>query len=189
MHLNNLKKFYFIDEFDKDHLKNLDSNTAIIYRNYKDKYKENLIFEIKKFCISKNLKFFLANDVNLAIKLRLDGVYIPAFYKRIDVIKSKLHKMILLGSAHNLREINEKKKQGIDLIFLAPIFKVKKKNTHLGVIKFNNLSKLNNYKSVALGGINKRNINNIKSLNCYGIASISYIKDKLKKINESNRSA
>ena len=93
--------------------------------------------------------------------------------------------MTLLGSAHNLREINEKK-QGIDLIFLAPIFKVKKKNTHLGVIKFNNLSKLNNYKSVALGGINKRNINNIKSLNCYGIASISYIKDNLKKINESN---
>ena len=176
MHLNNLKKFYFIDEFDKDHLKNLDDNTAIIYRNYKDKYKENVILEIKKFCISKNLKFFLANNVNLAIKL-------------IDVIKSKLHKMILLGSAHNLREINEKKKQCIDLIFLAPIFKVKKKNTHLGVIKFNNLSKLNNYKSVALGGINKRNINNIKSLNCYGIASISYIKDKLKKINESNRSA
>ena len=34
--------------------------------------------------------------------------------------------MTLLGSAHNLREINEKKKQGIDLIFLAPIFKVKK---------------------------------------------------------------
>ena len=68
------------------------------------------------------------------------------------------------------------------MIFLAPIFKVKKKNTHLGVIKFNNLSKLNNYKSVALGGINKRNINNIKSLNCYGIASISYIKDNLKKL-------
>ena len=183
MHLNNLKKFYFIDEFNKDHLKNLDNNTAIIYRNYTKKYDEILIFKIKKFCKSKNLKFFLANDVNLAIKLRLDGIYIPAFNKRINIIKSKLHNLMCLGSAHNIKEINEKKRQGVDLIFLAPIFKVKKKNNYLGIIKFNNLSNINKCGFVALGGINKRNINNIKLLNCYGIASISYIKEKL---NESN---
>ena len=181
MHLNNLKKFYFIDEFNKDHLKNLDNNTAIIYRNYTKKYDEILIFKIKKFCKSKNLKFFLANDVNLAIKLRLDGIYIPAFNKRINIIKSKLHNLMCLGSAHNIKEINEKKRQGVDLIFLAPIFKVKKKNNYLGIIKFNNLSNINKCGFVALGGINKRNINNIKLLNCYGIASISYIKDKLNK--------
>ncbi len=182
MHLNNLKKFYFIDEFNKDHLKNLDNNTAIIYRNYTKKYDENLIFKIKKFCKSKNLKFFLANDVNLAIKLRLDGIYIPAFNKRINIIKSKLHNLMCLGSAHNIKEINEKKRQGVDLIFLAPIFKVKKKNNFLGIIKFNNLSNINKCGFVALGGINKRNINNIKLLNCYGIASISYIKDQLNRI-------
>ena len=88
-----------------------------------------------------------------------------------------------LGSAHNIKEINEKKRQGVDLIFLAPIFKVKKKNNYLGVVKFNNLSNINKCRFVALGGINKSNINNIKLLNCYGIASISYIKEKL---NESN---
>ena len=183
MHLNNLKKFYFIDEFNKDHLKNLDNNTAIIYRNYTKKYDENLISKIKKFCKSKNLKFFLANNVNLAIKLRLDGIYIPAFNKRINVLKYKMYGLTCLGSAHNIKEINEKKKQGVNLIFLAPVFKVKKKNSHLGVMKFNNLSNINKCEFVALGGINKRNINNIKLLNCYGIASISYIKEKL---NESN---
>ena len=183
MHLNNLKKFYFIDEFNKDHLKNLDNNTAIIYRNYTKKYDESLIFKIKKFCKSKNLKLFLANDINLAIKLRLDGIYVPAFNKKINIIKAKLHDLMCLGSAHNIKEINEKKRQGVDLIFLAPIFKVKKKNNHLGIIKFNNLSNINKCGFVALGGINKRNINNIKLLNCYGIASISYIKEKL---NESN---
>ena len=181
MHLNNLKKFYFIDEFNKDHLKNLDNNTAIIYRNYTKKYDEILIFKIKKFCKSKNLKFFLANDIDLAIKLRLDGIYTPAFNKKISIIKSKIHNLMSLGSAHNIKEINEKKRQGVDLIFLAPIFKVKKKNNYLGIIKFNNLSNINKCGFVALGGINKRNINNIKLLNCYGIASISYIKDKLNK--------
>ena len=183
MHFKNLKKFYFIDEFNKDHLKNLNKNTALIYRNYKIKYEESLISEIKKFCKRKKIKFFLSNDVKLAIKLRLDGVYVPSFNKKLNFINAKLHKLTLLGSAHNLREMYEKKKQMIDFIFLAPVFKVKKKNSHLGVIKFNNLSKLNNYNSVALGGINHKNINNIKLLNCYGIGSISYIRDGLENKN------
>ncbi len=180
MHLNNFRIFYFINDFNKDHLKNLNSNISVIYRNYKGKYDENLIYRINKFCKSKNIKFFLANNINLAIKLRLDGVYVPSFNKKIDVIKAKIKNLILLGSAHNIKEINEKKKQGIDLIFLTPIFSVKKRSSYLGTIKFNNFSKLINYKSVALGGINSKNINKIKLLNCYGIGSISYIKDNLK---------
>ena len=180
MHLNNFKIFYFIDDFNKDHLKNLNSNISLIYRNYNQKYDEDLIYRINKFCKSKNIKFFLANDIDLAIKLRLNGVYIPSFNKKINVIKAKIKNLILLGSAHNIKEIIEKKKQGVDLIFLTPIFKVKKRNSHLGAIKFNNFSKLNSYKSVALGGISSKNINKIKLLNCYGIGSISYIKNTLK---------
>ena len=106
----------------------------------------------------------------------------PSFDKSLNAYKAKSKGLIILGSAHNIKELNEKKKQGVDLIFIAPIFKVKKKNSWLGVIKFNNLSKLNNYNSVALGGINSKNIRKIKILTCNGIGSISYIK----KFNESN---
>lgn len=187
MHINNLKKFYFIDEFDKDHLKNLNNSTAIIYRNYNIRYKESEIQKINNFCKSKWLEFFLSNDVELAIKLRLTGVYIPSFNKSLNVLKAKLNNLTLLGSAHNIKEINEKKRQRIDFIFLAPIFKVKKRETNLGIIKFNILSKLNGFKSIALGGINFKNINKIKILNCKGFASISYIKESLIKLNESNR--
>ena len=85
--------------------------------------------------------------------------------------------MTLLGSAHNLKEINQKKRQGIDIIFIAPTFKVNKSNNFLGVTKFNILANLLNGKTIALGGINKNNIKKIKMLNCYGYASISYIKE------------
>jgi thiamine-phosphate pyrophosphorylase len=187
MHKNNLKKFYFIDQFNKDHLKNLNNNTAVIYRNYNIKYKESEIQKISNFCKSKRLKFFLSNDVKLAIKLRLNGVYIPSFNKSLNVLKAKLNNLTLLGSAHNIKEINEKKRQKVDFIFLTPIFKVKKRETNLGIIRFNILSKLNGFKSVALGGINFKNINKIKILNCYGFGSISYIKESLIKLNESNR--
>ena len=85
--------------------------------------------------------------------------------------------MLLLGSAHTLKEINQKKNQGIDIIFLTPIFQVTKSNKFLGVTRFNTFSNLLNGRTIALGGINKNNIKKIKMLNCYGFASISYIKE------------
>ena len=180
IHNKRLKKFYFIDDFNKDHIRSLNKNISIIYRNYTKKYNQEKIIEIKKFCKNIKKEFFLANDVNLTNKLNLDGAYIPAFNNSLSVYKLKNKNMILLGSAHNLKEVNQKKKQGIDIIFLAPTFKVNKSNSFLGVIKFNILANLLNGKAIALGGINKNNIKKIKMLNCYGFASISYIKEHSK---------
>ena len=180
IHNKTLKNFYFIDDFNKDHIRSLNKNISIIYRNYSEKYDQEKIFKIKKFCKNLKKKFFLANDIRLANKLNLDGIYIPAFNNCLSVYKLKNKNMILLGSAHNLKEVNQKKKQGIDIIFLAPTFKVNKSNSFLGVIKFNILANLLNGKAIALGGINKNNIKKIKMLNCYGFASISYIKEHSK---------
>jgi len=82
-----------------------------------------------------------------------------------------------LGSAHNIKEINQKIMQKIDYLFISPIFKTKMKNKYLGLIKFNILSNLFSKNIVALGGINKKNINIIKNKKNYSFASISYIKN------------
>ena len=177
IHNKGLKKFYFIDDFNKDHIRSLNKNISIIYRNYTKKYNQEKIIEIKKFCKNIKKEFFLANDVNLTNKLNLDGAYIPAFNNSLSVYKLKNKNMTLLGSAHNLKEINQKKRQGIDIIFITPTFKVNKSNNFLGVTKFNILANLLNGKTIALGGININNIKKIKMLNCYGYASISYIKE------------
>ena len=177
IHNRELKNYYFIDDFNKDHIRSLNKNISIIYRNYSEKYNQEKILEIKKFCKKINKKFFLANDVNLTDKLNLDGAYIPAFNNSLSVNKLKNKNMLLLGSAHTLKEINQKKNQGIDIIFLTPIFQVTKSNKFLDVTRFNTFSNLLNGKTIALGGINKNNIKKIKMLNCYGFASISYIKE------------
>ena len=135
IHINALQRFYFIDDFNRDHLIKIDSNIIIIYRNYKEKNNEKKIFEIKKFCKKIGKKFFLANNVNLTIKLRLDGAYIPSFNKDISVKKLRNKGIPILGSAHNLKEINEKIKQGVQIIFLSPLFKVEKTNKFLNIIK------------------------------------------------------
>ena len=177
IHNRELKNYYFIDDFNKDHIRSLNKNISIIYRNYSEKYNQEKILEIKKFCKKINKKFFLANDVNLTDKLNLDGAYIPAFNNSLSVYKLKNKNMLLLGSAHNLKEICQKKKQGINVIFLSPTFKVSKSNNFLGVAKFNLLSSFVGGKTIALGGVNKNSIKQIKMLNCYGFASISYIKE------------
>ena len=173
--------FYFIDEFKKKHLINLDKNISIIYRNYNKIYSENEVLEIKKFCLSTNRKLFISNNVYLANKFHLDGIYLPSFNKNFSILGKIDKRLKIIGSAHNYREITIKKKQRVDLIFISPIFKVKKKSEFLDVHKFNTLSKIAKKKIIALGGIKKENIKRIKMVHCSGFAGISYFNGKIKK--------
>jgi len=176
---NNLPKYYhFISKFEKDDIKNLNKNIAIIYRNYNQKIDINLIKSIKNFLKKKKTKFFLANNLKIAIKLNLDGVYIPSFNKSLKInLYSKKKNFIILGSAHNFKEIKIKEKQGAVAIFLAPIFKTNKTKKLLGNLRFNMLTKITNKKLIALGGINQKNIQKLRILKAYGFASISFLKN------------
>ena len=157
---------------------NLDKNISIIFRNYNKSYDENEVLKIKKFCLSSNRSFFISNNLHLANKLNLDGIYIPSFNKDFSVLKKKDKRLKVIGSAHNFKEILIKKKQKVDLLFISPIFKMEKTKNFLDIYKFNILSKFINKKVIALGGINKKNIKNIKIVNCHGFAGISYFKKK-----------
>jgi thiamine-phosphate pyrophosphorylase len=173
--------FYFIDDFDKDHIKNLPRNIAIIYRNYNQKHNEQDILSMKKYCIAIRKKFYLANNIQLAEKLSLDGAYIPSFNKNLIITRFKTKNFTLLGSAHNIKEINQKIRQKVDYLFISPIFKITKKKKFLGIVRFNILSQKFNRNIVALGGINKDNLKMIKNIKNYSFASISYIKNIIKR--------
>jgi thiamine-phosphate pyrophosphorylase len=107
--------FYFIKELDKYHINKLPKNIAIIYRDYSQKYDEKKILQIKKFCKLNRRKFYLANDLALVKKLNLDGAYIPSFNTDINVIGLKTRNMTIIGSAHNIREINQKKNRELTI--------------------------------------------------------------------------
>ena len=133
MHNNIPKLFQFIESFETNLIKNRTKNLGIIYRNYSNKINDlsNLV-KFKKFCEKNKIKLYLANNINLAIKLMLSGVYLPAFNKKNIIKKSKLRKNFqILGSAHNIIEINRKIEQGCEIIFLASLFKTKKSKNYL----------------------------------------------------------
>ena len=178
MHKIYPKYFYFIDKLNIEDIKNLNKKYAIIYRNYDQKPNIEEIIKFKKFCKKKKIKLLISNYLDLAIKHKLDGFYIPSFNKNFFLKKNCYPKnFILAGSAHNTKEIRIKEKQNVDLIFLSPIFKTHKKNDFLGIIKFKNLSNFSKKPIIALGGLNNKNIKKLKMTNSIGIAGISHVKE------------
>ena len=78
--------YYFIDKYNIEELTNLEKNINLIFRNYKEVLKIDIIKSIKKFCKNSKRNFFLSNNIKLALKLGLDGVYIPSFNKKMIII-------------------------------------------------------------------------------------------------------
>ena len=101
----------------------------------------------------------------------------PSFNKSLKhKIYSLKKNFQIIGSAHNIKEIKEKEKQGADIIFLASLFK--KKQSLLGVSRFNLLSKETKKKIVALGGISEKKLNKLRLLKIFGFAGINYFEQK-----------
>ena len=169
-----IKKYYFINKFDTNNIDKQDKQTTIIYRNYSTKIlDQSLILKIKKYCKKKSIKFLLANSVGLAIKLDLDGAYIPSFNKSTKHLAFSLKKKFsIIGSAHNIKEIRNKEIQKVDKIVLSSLFK--KNANYLGINRFKLVSKFTKKKIVVLGGINKNNLNKLRLLNISEFAGISY---------------
>ncbi len=175
-------KYFLIIENIKDiDLKNIKIRNKffIIYRNNK---KVNELDELLRFrlkCKSKAVKFYVANDIKLAIALHSDGIYLSSFNKKLKFLNYKKINFEIIGSAHNFKEISFKIKQGCTSILLSKLFLVNydKKSPYLGVIKFNNFSRISK-KLIPLGGIKIHNLNNLNNIICEGFALLSEIKKK-----------
>ena len=169
-----MRKYYFINKFDTNIIDKQDKQTTIIYRNYSSKSTDQtLILKIKRYCQKKSIKFYLSNNIKLAIKLDLDGAYIPAFNSSLKHLAFSFKKNFkIIGSAHNLKEIRKKENQNVEKIFLSSLFKTNK--NYLGMNKFRLLSNLTDKKVVVLGGISKVNLKKLKLLNLLEFAGISY---------------
>ena len=177
MHNKFLNKYYFINKFDQSHIDKLDKGVTVIFRNYKYKIDQNLILRIKNYCKKRGNNFLLSNNIKLAIKLGLDGVYIPSFNKdKAHLSYSFKKNFIILGSAHNVYEMKTKELQNVKIIFLSSIFK--KNKNYLGFYKFKLLSHLTKKLIIALGGISNSNLKKLNLISCHGFAGITFFEQK-----------
>ena len=178
MHKSLPNTFIFLDKFDSQIFENNNTNIGIIYRNYHNQSKEGELVKIAKKCKRKRFKLYIANNIKLAIKMKANGIYIPAFNKSGRFSNHEKRGLAIIGSAHNQREIQQKIMQNCSAIFLAPIFQVKKKKDYLNIHKFNSLARSNKIDFLALGGISKDNIAKLKVLHIKGFGGISFFSKK-----------
>ena len=176
MHTN-LKFYYFIENFNLKELSNIKKSINIIFRNYHSNDCNDDLIKTRNYCKKKGFKLYLSNNINLAIKLKLDGVYLPSFNKKLGYKNfTSKKKFRIIGSAHNISEIKIKEKQNCEEIFLSPIFKTEKQKQYLDIIKFNLQTLATNKKIIALGGVNPNNLKRINLTRSEGVASITWIK-------------
>ena len=179
-----LKNQYFlIIESIKDiNLKNIKKHNKfnIIYRSKIIKDKINELIYFRKACKSKKIKFYIANNFKLCVLIKCDGIYLSSYNRSFKQLNLKKSNFDIIGSAHNLKEINFKLKQGCSYILLSKLFLVNydKKSPFLGIVKYNKYL-IDVYKKlIPLGGINHKNLAKLKSLNCVGFALMSEVKKK-----------
>ena len=128
---------------------------------------------MKNYLRKKKNKFLLSNNVKLALKLGLDGAYIPSFNNNFNHLNYSINpKFLVLGSAHNIKEIKIKELQKVSGIFLSSLFKRNK--NFLGLNKFKIISNYTKLDIIALGGINRENKKKLNLLRISGFAGISY---------------
>ena len=107
-----MKKYYFINKFDTNNINRQDKQTIIIYRNYSNKIvDQKLILNIKRYCKKRSIKFYLSNNIKLAIKLNLDGAYIPSFNKSLKHLAYSYKKNLDCWICSQSKEIKNKRKQ------------------------------------------------------------------------------
>ena len=175
------KNYYFIIESIRDiNLKEIKKSNRIniVYRNKNAENIEKLI-KFRRSCQSKNIKFIISNDIKLMIMLQADGLYISANNKNLNTVKYKHLNYKIIGGAHNIKEINLKKKQGCTEIFFSRLFttKYQHKKSFLGVVRFNILKNTRRENLIPLGGINLKNLNKLNIVKCNSIAISSLVKD------------
>ena len=173
-------KYFFIIESIRDiNLKNIKNSNkfCVIYRSKALIEKKEQLIQFRKNCKTKNIDFYVSNNIKLARILKADGIYISAYNKnfRFGLLKNLNFKII--GSAHNIKEINLKKLQGCTSIIFSRLFKTsyKHKKGYLGVIKFNLLKRSRRENLIPLGGIRISNLNKLNTVKCNSVALSSEV--------------
>ena len=177
------KKYFLIIESIKDiELINIKKRNKfiIIYRNLGKQEDIAKLKSFRKKCKLKTVKFFVANNIELAVKLNSDGIYLSSKNYCYKPLNLKRLNYEIIGSAHNYLEIQTKRKQGCNIILFPRLFRVtyKPKMSFLGINKFNQFSLRSILALVPLGGINLSNINKLKIIKSEFLAVMSDIKKK-----------
>ena len=134
--------------------------------------------EIKKLTDEANIPFVINDNVKLALECNADGVHVGQNDMKAADVRALIGKDKILGvSAHTVEEAITAEKNGADYLGVGAVFSTSTKKDATSV-SFDLLKKICNSVSipvVAIGGITKENISELKGSNINGVAVVSAI--------------
>lgn len=138
----------------------------------------NLGIKIKQLCQKYRVPLFIDDDVELAKKINADGIHVGQKDMRIEqVLREVGNKMIIGYSCNTLEQVAHANELAVDYIGVGPVFPTDSKadaDPAIGIMGLSKIVKNSSHPVVAIGGINKKNLNEVVQTGCAGIAAISY---------------
>ncbi len=141
------------------------------------KFKEEAI-QLKKLCGKHKIPFVVNDNVQLAKKIDADGVHIGQDDMEILEARKILGEQKIIGvSAQTVEEAMLAEKQGADYLGVGAVFQTGSKDDAVNVSlkTLNEICKAVKIPVVAIGGITKDNVHELKGSGICGISVISAI--------------
>lgn len=135
---------------------------------------------LQEICKATNVPFIVDDDVALANELQADGIHVGQKDEDIiKVIQESPREMFVGLSCQTVEQVKRANKiDGIDYIGAGPIFPTDSKNdavAPMGLPLLKEMCQVSRYPIVAIGGIEAKNIYQLKSCGAVGAAFISLI--------------
>lgn len=134
--------------------------------------------EIQNLCKKYSVPFIVNDNVELAAKINADGVHVGQNDMKAKDVRSILGKNKILGvSAQTVEQAVEAEKCGADYLGVGAIFPTGSKDDAevLGIKTLKEICSAVKIPVVAIGGISKQNIQELKNSGIVGISVISAI--------------
>lgn len=140
---------------------------------------ENFAIACQRLCKQYDVPFIINDDVDIAIKLRADGVHIGQDDEHAAQVKKRIGSMLLGVSAHTEEEVQQAIANGADYVGVGPIYPTKTKldakaPTGTDIVQ-HFANKFPNLPIVAIGGITEQNVQQVLNAGADGVAVISII--------------
>lgn len=154
--------------------------TVIQYRaknkNSKSMYKEAL--EIKKVCEKYQIPLIINDRVDIAVAVDADGVHVGQEDLDVEVVRRIIGFNKIVGlSTKNIKQVKEANSLPVDYIGFGSIFQTgTKKDAKLaGIENLKKALEISLVPVVAIGGINRENIDKVLNAGCRNIAVVSAV--------------
>ncbi|MDD5405894.1 MAG: thiamine phosphate synthase [Sulfurovaceae bacterium] len=148
--------------------------SMVVYRDKNNlNYKSNAKLFLQSARKYSFKKILLHTDIDLANKLKADGVHLQSTQLR-DIFYAKEKGLFVVASTHTIEEALLAQEMGADMITISPIFNSPDKGEPMGIDKLKEIILKINIPVIALGGIITDE--QIKECICAGAAGFASIR-------------